>query len=88
MLGFTIIGLLCAAFFFAVVLRRKRGEPGRIACLIAAIAWSAYAAYEGIYISSWLNTIRGAPIRIDLVLFAIPLLIVSIVALVRSGSRS
>jgi LytS/YehU family sensor histidine kinase len=82
-----VVALSFSLVFLLLLLRTKKGEPGKIACLVAFTAWALYAAYEGIYIREWLTTIRGAPIRVDLLFFAPPLLVVSIVALVRVAKR-
>ncbi len=68
--------LTLLAFGFAVVLIvavvRSRPQSHEKAARIAAfIAWCAYAAYEGIYIREWLTSVRGAPIRIDLIPIAV-----------------
>jgi len=68
--GFAVVML--ATFF-----RSVSGSQQRKSCLFAFLAWLAYAIYEGVYISEWLTTIQGAPIRVDLIIIGIVLTVLT-----------
>jgi hypothetical protein len=79
----------CFCFLFLILfLRTKPGDPGRFLCLLSLVGWLASVAYEFFYIREWLKTIRGAPIRADLLVFGLPLVVISLVALVRLRKRN
>ena len=88
MIGLAFLSLCFSIMFFTFFLKSKKGESGRIACLIAFVSLAAYALYEGVYISQWLKTIKGAPIRIDLMLYLPILMVISLVAIIRIRRRS
>jgi len=79
----------CFCFLFLVLfLRTRPGEPGRLLCLISLLGWVASVAYEFFYIRNWLKTIYGAPIRFDLLVFGLPLMVISLVAFLRLRKRT
>jgi len=77
MLPLTALGVVFSLVFLVLFLRIKKGEPGKPRCFIAFLAWSGYVAYEGIYISDWLTTVTGAPIRVDLLFIGLILAVLS-----------
>jgi hypothetical protein len=87
MMGFALGAVTMSCLFLVLFLMCNKGDSGRKACVIAFLAWLAYAAYEGIYIPQWERTIHGAPIRADLLLFIPALLVVSAVAFIHFVRR-
>jgi len=84
MIPVGVLAACVAALFLRRVLHTPSGAPGRSACRVAAIVWALYAVYEGVYITLWMRTVSGAPIRVDLLLWWPLIVIVGVVATLRS----
>lgn len=80
MLILAVIAFAVALAALILFLQAKSDQRRRWYLLIAAAVWAAYGVYEGIYIREWLTTVRGAPIRVDLVPIGILLAVASIKA--------
>lgn len=88
MMDFALLALCFSGIFLLLFLvlffTLEKGDAGKIACFAVFLAWLFYSAYEGIYIPQWMETISGAPIRVDLLLFIPALTVSSVVAIILS----
>ena len=83
-LCFSGIFLLLFLILFFTLEKDDARKIACIACFAVFLAWLLYSAYEGIYIPQWMETISGAPIRVDLLLFIPALIVSSVIAIILS----
>lgn len=67
MLSLTLLAVGFAIFMLVAILRAAPDRRRKALRSAAFLAWCVYAVYEGVYIREWLETVRGAPIRVDLI---------------------
>lgn len=69
-----------SVWFLFQYLRAKPGEPGRILCLFVLVGWLALLGCEFFFARDRVKRSTTPPIRIDVVLFVLPMMAFRVLA--------
>ena len=81
-----IVSCVCLALIFSLASRRVSGNGRRWTLLLAAFGLFAAAAYESYMSLVWEKKVSAA-IRLDIIVFEFPIILISIIAGVLAWSK-
>jgi len=76
--GYPILGVVFAGIFIAGGISKNYGFKSRLALLIIAVLWLLFS-YSNYYWLNWVSSTGDRAIRIDLVIYSLPMLIFTII---------